>query len=157
MRKVSSKKCAIDGCEKPFWAKGLCGTHYRRVQRTGAAEIRKPYASYGKGFGDRGRFWERVFKTKNCWFWIGAVDARNYGQFRPIESQLWYAHRYSYFVENGQFDETLQVLHKCDTPNCVNPDHLFIGTKLENNRDTVSKGRQHKNALKAVQQATEGT
>lgn len=52
------------------------------------------------------------------------------------------AHRESYRQAYGDFPAHLHVLHKCDTPACVRPDHLFLGTPLDNMRDKISKGRQ---------------
>jgi hypothetical protein len=54
------------------------------------------------------------------------------------------AHRISYSLANGQLSSGLCVLHRCDNPSCVNPDHLFLGTDLENNADCVAKNRQAK-------------
>lgn len=68
-----------------------------------------------------------------CWLWTGAFLASGYGVLK--------AHRASVLLHHGPFDDALWVLHKCDTPACVNPDHLFLGTALDNARDRVRKGR----------------
>jgi hypothetical protein len=48
----------------------------------------------------------------------------------------------SWFLTHGPFDLSLRILHKCDTPPCVNPEHLWIGTQIDNINDMVQKGRQ---------------
>lgn len=94
------------------------------------------------------RFMDKVYPEPNtgCWLWAGAHHPR-YGHGSLNGSSYYgfnWAHRFSYFIHNGDFDRSLCVLHKCDIPTCVNPDHLFIGTALENQIDKVNKGRQQR-------------
>jgi len=87
------------------------------------------------------RFMSHVKKHENgCWLWTAYCMKRNkYGLFRtPKRHEL--AHRVSYRLFNGELDAR-DVMHKCDIPNCVNPDHLSLGTRLENMRDAKAKGR----------------
>lgn len=91
--------------------------------------------------------------NSGCWLWIGGNrdDHRakpRYGVFRLSGASFNIgAHRASYILHRGHIDVGLWVLHKCDTPACVNPDHLFLGTVTDNNRDTVKKGR-HRNGIR---------
>lgn len=87
----------------------------------------------------RGQFWANVSKTDNCWIWVGSCDRDGYGNFSRIQR----AHRYSWILHFGPIiPVTLWVLHKCDNPPCVRPDHLYLGTNIENVRDRTQRGRQ---------------
>ncbi len=86
---------------------------------------------------------EKVAKQPNgCWIWQGWKDPDGYGQFRYAPYKDTGAHRWS--AENlGNMDIVGKVVcHKCDIPACVNPDHLFVGTHLDNLRDCFNKNRQ---------------
>lgn len=83
-----------------------------------------------------------------CWLWLNSTDAGGYGQWTaPTKYQsrsgprLWRAHRVAFAIANGSIDLDLDVLHKCDTPSCVNPDHLVCGTHQQNMDDMMRKGR----------------
>ena len=96
------------------------------------------------------RFWAKVDKggPDECWPWTGNRLPKGYGQFKPFGLQR-YAHRVSWALAHGTTpDGTIPggmcVLHSCDNPPCVNPAHLFLGTKTDNMRDKVAKGRQAK-------------
>lgn len=84
------------------------------------------------------RFWESVYKTPNCWFWIGNRMKNGYGRFSLGYRRI-LAHRASWFFAYGVWP-TQHVLHHCDIEQCVRPDHLFEGTNQENHVDAASKG-----------------
>ena len=88
------------------------------------------------------RFFNKVSKTDSCWIWTGAKGHFGYGVIR-INNKLIYAHRVSFLIEYGIIPNDLCVLHTCDNPVCVNPKHLFLGTKNDNIKDCVSKNRQY--------------
>lgn len=81
-----------------------------------------------------------VFDRSGCHLWIGATTSMGYGNFFLYGSN-WLAHRASWELFIGNIPDDKLVLHKCDTPLCVNPDHLFLGTHKDNTQDMMSKGR----------------
>ena len=89
-------------------------------------------------------FNERVRKTVSCWIWDGTIMAVGYGclRFGGRTGPLFLAHRLSYVLHKGRIKKGLCVLHRCDNRRCVNPKHLFLGTRTDNMLDKVRKGRQ---------------
>lgn len=77
----------------------------------------------------------------DCWWWTASLNNKGYGQFW-LEGKMWRAHRASWELHVGGIPEGMCVLHKCDNPTCINPEHLFLGTQLENIEDRDTKGRQ---------------
>lgn len=89
-----------------------------------------------------------------CWLWCAARhrhprnDTETYGTFL-VDGRSRLAHRVAMAIYKGfDLSDKRKVCHKCDTPNCVNPAHLFIGTQLDNVRDMHAKGRARKNPLR---------
>lgn len=97
-------------------------------------------------YGDAGMlasFWDKVSPEPNsgCWLWIGALNRHGYGVYWvPAKKKTELAHRASFEGLSGPLDG-LNICHKCDTPACVNPLHLSLGTQADNIADMVSKGR----------------
>jgi len=88
------------------------------------------------------RFWEKVNKTSTCWLWTGAKGKSGYGTIKSSDARKSLsAHRVVWELFFGHIPNNLCVLHKCDIPLCVNPEHLFLGTPLDNSRDRDSKNR----------------
>lgn len=90
------------------------------------------------------RFLEKIvfIPFHECWEWDGYIEHTGYGTFRWKEKKV-KAHRAAYLLLKGEIPEDVLVLHKCDNPSCVNPDHLFLGTFLDNNLDCNRKGRRN--------------
>ena len=88
------------------------------------------------------RFWRLAEIVGGCWPWRGTINANGYGQFRigrrgPVLS----AHRVSWELHNGPIPSGKIIMHSCDHPWCVNPDHLSVGTQKDNMADCAAKGR----------------
>ena len=97
------------------------------------------------------RFWSRVDKNGSlpphmphlgpCWVWVGGTFSSGYGSFW-LSGRSSHAHRVAWELTYGKIPDGLFVLHCCDRPLCVRPEHLFIGTHADNVRDRDEKGRQ---------------
>jgi hypothetical protein len=95
--------------------------------------------------------WTERFKTHvdqrgpdECWIWTAARDKDGYGFLVKSDwegKNKEGAHRLAWILEHGPIPKGLWVLHTCDNPPCCNPRHLFLGTVLDNKRDSISKGR----------------
>lgn len=90
------------------------------------------------------RFWGKVEKSTDpdgCWEWTAGRFSKGYGAF-SIKGRNQKANRVAWQLVHGTIPEGLCVLHKCDNPGCVRPDHLFLGTNLDNSKDCSQKGRR---------------
>lgn len=109
------------------------------------------------------RFWPKVEKSGpivqadlgSCWVWTGFCAKYNgYGKMHvdtEAGKRSFVAHRVSWTLHFGEIPDGKEVLHRCDNPPCVRPDHLLIGTHTDNMRDMSAKGRSAAAALTAGQ------
>ena len=90
------------------------------------------------------RFWTHTVVSDGCWAWVGSVLRKGRRGVLSVNGKNVTAPRVSWFVHNGEWPpDELFVCHSCDNPNCVNPQHLWLGTGSDNLRDAAKKGRFH--------------
>lgn len=134
------RTCSIAGCDRKHNARGLCTAHYLKWMKYG-----DPLGSskLGRPKNDIDSFWKKVDKSEYCWEWQAALDSDGYGVFSLNDKSI-KAHRFVAEFVMGLDISDLCVCHKCDNRKCVNPDHLFLGTQMDNSRDRDAKGRSVK-------------
>lgn len=88
----------------------------------------------------RPRFLSKVRVEGEHWMWVGGKYGRGYGTL-SVNGKSMPAHRVSFMLEHGEVPDDLYVLHSCDIPACVRPDHLRVGTARENGADASACGR----------------
>lgn len=84
--------------------------------------------------------WDSTDRSTGCWEWTQRRDRQGYG-FIPIKRIPYRTHRIAWMVTHGMITQQQYVLHRCDNPPCINPDHLFLGTAKTNALDRIAKGR----------------
>lgn len=96
------------------------------------------------------RFMSHVLKSEDCWLWLGGKQRGGYGAFYYRDGETTRqisAHRASYLLFIGPLQDGELVLHKCDTPPCVNPAHLKKGSYKNNSEDMYEKGRSYPQSI----------
>jgi hypothetical protein len=139
MPRVNFAPCSVPGCDRIHAAHGRCSLHYQRALASGELVRRKPMT-------EEERFWSKVSPEPNtgCWLWMAGTRHGGYGTFCRADWSSEGAHRVSWEYANGKIPPGREhfICHRCDTPLCVNPAHLFLGTALDNERDKIAKGRK---------------
>lgn len=101
------------------------------------------HANTGGGNDARARFDAKHNQGigTTCWEWLAYKNPKGYGTFAISRKDRMYAHRASWLLHRGEIPKGMYVLHRCDNPSCVNPEHLFLGTARDNTIDMLTKGR----------------
>ena len=153
-RKLRAKKICLT-CNKDFeilesQRKGkYCSTQCIRFSGN-TDDLRK---HTGKGFWQtatddqklerlRYNFEKIVIKDNDCWRWNKKLLKNGYTTINMGRTKTILGHRVSWLIHNGSIPNKILVLHKCDNRSCTNPEHLFLGTQLDNVRDMDKKGRR---------------
>jgi len=106
------------------------------------------YKKYARAFcNSECRFWAYVDKSGDCWIWTGYKTQTGYGKLCFNSNKVVTASRVSYELFYGPIQPGMLICHSCDNPSCVNPNHLWQGTHMENMMDMVEKGRQNAKLL----------
>jgi hypothetical protein len=137
-RLSETKICSIADCKNVVLVKGVCNTHYIRIKKNKPVETKSCYELTPK---ERLLKFVKINEETNCWDWIGAKNRKGYGSLH-FGGKTRIAHRMSYELYVGEIPSGLLVCHHCDQPECINPEHLFLGTDLDNSNDKFLKGRQ---------------
>jgi HNH endonuclease len=124
--------CCVEGCHKPANCKGRCKSHYENLRRYGHERADSELSD-----------WELVERrgwtvtSEGCWEYSGFRNSHGYGEIRDRKR----VHRISYEHHTDLIPPGLHVLHSCDNPPCLNPEHLRVGTHEENMLDMKAKDR----------------
>jgi hypothetical protein len=130
---IDCVRCGVAGAV----GRKLCRKCYNQIRAAGQLS-KYPL------IGPHDVFEKRIKKTPDCWLWTGTKNDYGYGIFLMPGEKSIRAHRYSYeFFTKQKIPNGMIIMHLCDNPPCVNPDHLRVATKRENNADTANKHRHH--------------
>jgi hypothetical protein len=121
--------CIVAGCDRPLFAAGFCGPHYKRKWRYGDPEAGAPFRNVDPLTRMRD-LWQE--DESGCWLWTGCVDRIGYGTVWWNGTQR--AHRAVYLLSGRTIPEGTELDHLCNRRHCVNPDHLEPVTHSENVR-----------------------
>lgn len=140
--KKVERKCSIDGCSNKYKAKNYCEIHYWFLIRSPLIKELPSILFSIKDLKYQFNFWKRAAITADvdrCWEWQESLTSDGYGRY-SAENRKHLAHRLAWQIAN-QKEITLCILHTCDNPPCVNPNHLYEGTHQENMGDRDDRKR----------------
>jgi hypothetical protein len=145
-------KCCIGNCEKAARARGLCTLHYGRMMA--GRDLSGPTRIVVRSGSDIDRLKSKVsISQTGCWEWTASLTEAGYGQMR-FRGTRELSHRVAWILFRGEIPTdsnvygTKHVLHTCDNPKCVNPEHLYLGDQQDNALDSVSRKRWGKRGCK---------
>jgi len=117
------KICTVEGCDRKLFAKGMCLRHYMRLRRTGKLTTTR-YT---------GDFWKKVAQgsSTECWPWLGFRKRSGHG-LTSMKGRPMHTSRKAWVLTHGPIPSEQQVLHKCDNAICCNPEHMYLGSRIDN-------------------------
>ena len=134
--------CKVSWCTQPTRTLGYCracySAHYKGLD---PETPRRKTVHKDMTPEDRLKFWGWTVTDTGCWEYSGRKDKRGYGVLALREKRQAFAHRVAYGVWVEHLNGDMHIIHSCDNPPCINPDHLRSGTAQDNMDDKVRKGR----------------
>ena len=141
-----TKICNFDGCDKLPQAKGLCPGHYQQHRK--GQELR-PLKPSSRSLTLEQRFWPKVDKGAGCWEWTGYITPQGYGLFWDGKKPNT-AHRISWELTNGPIPDGMDIDHRCGNRKCVNPEHLRVATRSQNNQHLTVMRKNNTSGVRGV-------
>lgn len=142
--KVRRASCDFPECSRKHYAGGACRAHYDQLRRRNAQEPlpERPLTPHD-------RFWAKVDTSGDCWLWLGA-KVRGYGMFGGIGGGHVYAHRLAYAELVAPVPAGVEIDHMCHNRACVNPGHLRLASKAENQQHRLGANRNSRSGVRGV-------
>ena len=144
--KSPRRVCEVAGCERPYKCRGLCGSHYYRRWK-GLALAAVPIGGMKRGPAPplaeeaiTARLLHYSMPNKEHLIWCGVLNSCGHGRV-CINGKRILAHRLVWEITYGPIPDGLQVNHLCDTPPCITPEHLYLGTQSNNLYDGEKRHR----------------
>lgn len=140
---MSQRTCIEDGCERKFYGRGWCKSHYMQAyQRGRVTERPREFASPTASIDERLRHHGWRVTASGCWEWLGLVDRNGYGIVAAgVRRSKMTASRAAHLAWVGPLQDWQFACHHCDNPPCINPAHLYAGSVRDNSRDAVERQR----------------
>lgn len=140
---MTKRTCSTPECTNAHYGRGWCKFHYQRAYLSGNLEaqprtLAKPTDSLDTRLRNIG--W--TVTESGCWEWNGSLDSHGYGQLAVNRGRPWKAYRIAYEAWVKVPEPNVDICHTCDNPRCINPAHLFEGSRQDNITDMVNKRRQ---------------
>lgn len=145
-----------EGCDGPGRTRGLCSKHYQFAKAHGLLDdYPRSMVAAGASLDERLRHHGWDVSDAGCWVWRGSTNSGGYGQLAVGGTQPSLATRAAFTAWVRPLEPDEVVCHRCDNPPCINPEHLFPGDRLVNNRDSAAKRRTANGELKSSHKLTD--
>lgn len=138
----AKRTCSVDDCGRDHYARGWCKRHYSRAWVNGGhTSSPRSLVPPGASLETRLRHTGWDVSEVGCWEWKGSLNTHGYGQLADGSGAPAQAHRAAFEVFHGIAPGASDVCHSCDNRQCINPDHLFLGSRRDNLQDMSKKER----------------